>query len=466
MTQQPTRPYELSLTPASHRTCGIHEQPHGETIMTRQKLTRRTGVVSVLAVILLAVFSGISVAMVAMTNSSVQQSANHARIQSARFQADSGLGICMRNIAQARISPNSSQQQMLDELAAQVASIFQPLIGSQSVMYDGQTITIPQATLGGDGRYFTATIQMPDADKIRIRVTGHEGAVSRRVTMDCHLKAVRSRIFDFGLACNSRISIKGEILDAAELLGADILSATYSDDHAVMLGSKTVIEGEIHISNPNGYATWGNHVTVAGTTHNIADHIHPGIGPVHFPRPDISEWEQMNLNVLPQQYPQGTTFENIRIPANTKTTFAAHTTINGVLFIEAPNDIHFAGNCTINGVVITQDAKDTGSSSSLKFSGNVHTNGVDGTFLLAPGFDVTMSGNASGINGCMAAESFKLSGNAGGTIIGTMINYGDDLFEMTGNSKLTIRRTPKGHLPKGFYHAAMFVPDIDTYSEL
>ena len=72
MTQQPTRPYELSLTPASHRTCGTHEQPHGETIMTRQKLTRRTGVVSVLAVILLAVFSGISVAMVAMTNSSVQ----------------------------------------------------------------------------------------------------------------------------------------------------------------------------------------------------------------------------------------------------------------------------------------------------------------------------------------------------------------------------------------------------------
>jgi hypothetical protein len=433
--------------------------------MTMYKRTGRGGIVSVLAVILLAVLSGLSVAMVAFTNSSVQQAGNHARVQSAQFQAEGGLAICLRNIAAARISPNVSDQQMLSELATQLTPMFKPLLGEANVTYPNGVISVPHASLG-DGKSFCASMQLTDMGKIRLAVTGKDGDVTRSVTIECYPKAVRSRVFDFGLASNSPIAIKGEILDAAELLGADILTASYATDSVVTLGSQAVIEGEIFISNPSGYATWGNHVTVAGTTSNIAEHIHAGIGPVTFPQVNVDKYESMSLTVLTDKFPQNLTFTDIRIPANTKTSFAGGTTINGVLFIEAPNEVTFSGNCTINGVIVTQDASSLGDDSSLSFSGNVAATGLNGTCLLAPGFDVSMSGNASAVNGCMAAENFKLSGNAGGVIVGTLINYGNEMFEMTGNAKLTIVQTPDDHLPDGFLHAMMLVPDMDTYKEL
>jgi len=56
-----------------------------------------------------------------------------------------------------------------------------------------------------------------------------------------------------------------------------------------------------------------------------------------------------NVNSLPS------TLQNIRIKAGTNPTFN-DVLIEGVVFVETPNNVKFTGNATLQGVIVTQDA--------------------------------------------------------------------------------------------------------------
>ena len=90
---------------------------------------------------------------------------------------------------------------------------------------------------------------------------------------------------------------------------------------------------------------------------------------------------------------------------------------------------------------------------------------MPGAFILAPGFGLKFTGNFGTVNGCMAADEFKWTGNAGGTVHGMIINYSDSEFKLTGNSHLIFDRSDASGMPPGFTTSGKFSPDSGTYLE-
>ena len=73
-----------------------------------------------------------------------------------------------------------------------------------------------------------------------------------------------------------------------------------------------------------------------------------------------------------------------------------------------------------------------------------------GTFMMAPGFEVSMGGNFGTLNGCIAANGVNFYGTAGGTIGGSVLNYSDQPMVMEGNGDLFFNRTGETEIPVGF----------------
>jgi hypothetical protein len=128
--------------------------------------------------------------------------------------------------------------------------------------------------------------------------------------------------------------------------------------------------------------------------------------------------------------------------------------------------VTFTGNLNLTGVVVVQPPSGplNLSNNYIKFTGNTSTNGVaalpagakfdglrdlTGSFILAPGFEVEFTGNFSTINGSMVASQMDFTGNAGGTIRGSVLNYDDTNFTMTGNSHLTFDHSGMNSNPAG-----------------
>jgi hypothetical protein len=87
-----------------------------------------------------------------------------------------------------------------------------------------------------------------------------------------------------------------------------------------------------------------------------------------------------------------------------------------------------------------------------------------GSTLLAPGFDVSISGHSGSIGGIMLAESFTLSGSSGGVIDGTFIGLGDTMLTFTGGSSVA-RTKPSGPMPAGVRFPKKYRPIKKTYTE-
>jgi hypothetical protein len=90
---------------------------------------------------------------------------------------------------------------------------------------------------------------------------------------------------------------------------------------------------------------------------------------------------------------------------------------------------------------------------------------MPGASILAPGFGLTFTGHFGAVGGCMAADAFAWTGNANGTVHGSIINYGDSAFTLTGNSRITIDRSGSPAVPPGFSTPTRLTPVATSYRE-
>ena len=134
------------------------------------------------------------------------------------------------------------------------------------------------------------------------------------------------------------------------------------------------------------------------------------------------------------------------------------------------------------GVIVTADAGDNNfDTNPIDFRGTVTSQGVEalpdtpefhelrelsGTMMLAPGFGVSFSGNFGALNGAIVAETFAMTGDAGGTIYGPIISYGDAEIELGGSSAVRIDRSRYGTELPGLLHPVRLMPEAGTYKEL
>jgi hypothetical protein len=245
------------------------------------------------------------------------------------------------------------------------------------------------------------------------------------------------------------------------------------------------IQGDVSIVNPNAYVGIGGNCRIGGETGQEAvdNHVKFNADAVEFPTPDLTQFERFAMNIVDSSVSTSgnKSFENIRIIADTDPVFNGNVDITGVVYIESPNHVVFGGTTTIIGVVIAEGDLDAPDSRDiLDFSGNLNCQDVSqlpagsqfdelremtGTFILAPGFRVSFSGNFETITGVIAASGITFDGNARGTITNSIINYSDSPLAITGNSDLIIDRSNSVSNPSGFDSFIELVFDPESYSE-
>ncbi|GAH60067.1 unnamed protein product, partial [marine sediment metagenome] len=142
----------------------------------------------------------------------------------------------------------------------------------------------------------------------------------------------------------------------------------------------------------------------------------------------------------------------------------------------------FSGHVDITGIIVGDgDVNDNFGTNLITFLGTVSSHPVTdlpdesqfidlknetGTFLMAPGFNVSFGGNFSTLNGVIAANGIEFFGNAGGTVGGSVINYSNEPMTLTGNSDLFFEHSGAVEVPAGFDFDIELKYDPASYSEV
>lgn len=476
----------------------------------------RPGMTSVLAMLYLVLFASLAVGFYAATNTSVQVSSNERHARQAMLSTESGMEFMRHILGNVEIPANATSDQVWTQLCQQVASQINGT-GSGTANFNYvqaippaagvTTWTLPTLKLPGGGAC-TVTLAPNDANATTIDVTvlGLEpdlrtdktqgSAPNHRKIKVTYVKGPRaSEIFNYGVASRSAINMGGNavITGASGALNrGSVLSATSKAVPLTMTGSPK-ISGDFSFTNPNGAPTFGNG-TIAGynsSSSEFANHVHAGVTPPEFPTIDSSPFEKYvpgptdtGASVISASPPSSRkSFTNIRIKAGVNPSFAAGSVIQGVVFIETPNQVTFTGGVTIQGVIVVDQKNLTGDSSSnvIKFGGNVTHQGVEtlpnsgafaglpnlsGSFLLAPAFDLIMRGNTNNVGGTIVAGKIDIAGTAGANVKGTVINLDDTSVDMTGTSDIVISPSGSDKYPAGITFGSHFTPNPATYLEL
>jgi hypothetical protein len=259
-------------------------------------------------------------------------------------------------------------------------------------------------------------------------------------------------------------------------------------------GTPTVIIGGQGISGDVTYMDTAPKPSISaavGGTSNAAsiwtDHVHAISDSPEFPVVDTSIFKPyVQRNYVAGG--NGGVYENMKIPANTNPTFNGGDVVRGVMFIERPNSVKFNGNVQIQGtIVVDTDPTATGSAGNLStnvitFQGNGGTkSGVEslpaqpqfdglrnltGSFILAPGFSVNLTGNFGSVNGSIVGSQITVDGSASLIVKGTLINVDPNLLLVKGNGTVTIASTGTTNYPSGLRFGSHYFPVPGSYREV
>ena len=451
----------------------------------------RRGIASVLAMLYLVLFSTLAIGFYAATTTLAETTCNYRRIAEAQNAAEAGMQFMRYQLAMMTIPATTPQNQLFAAVFTQLGTAMNNTgnLAGGTISSDGATIYIPGNTaqtisLDANNTRFRARV-IQNGPQLRVIVNGYSSTgLKRSVQMDYSVAQRASAIFDYGVASKSAIGMNGNvtITGLTNPAAGSVLSATYSTNTPLTMIGNCSISGDVSLVNPNSNVSISSSSSIAGSSSasTYSSHIHKGVEMPEFPTVDTSPFVAYATNDITAARPAGRSFSNIRIKANTNPSFAANTTLTGVIYIETPNQVSFAGNLTIQGVVVTQN-NPTGNTTtnSISFGGNVSMSGVEtlptsfgnlrtltGSAVLAPDFAVSFSGNFGSISGSIIASKMAFSGNASGTITGSVINLDDTAMTFSGNDTIKIQSQGTNNFPAGVRFGSDYVPLSDTYLEI
>jgi len=449
----------------------------------------RKGVALIISMIFILIFSALAVAMATMSGTNVQIAENQRKADRARACAESGLEVIRHWLSYVSIPGDTPPTQRF----CLIKTSFQSAVDGISNItpdYSGSYIAIPSVTLdSANGRSFSAQITQIDLETLQVDVTGTCGEVTKTISVNYVFGTRADTVFDFGVATKGPLSLTGNV----ELDGANVSveSSVYieSEDSllALSIEGNSQIAGDVTITNPLATVNLqGGQASIGGETGQdaIDNHVSFGAPTTEFPTPNPAYFEDYATNIVDSatDTTADATFENIRIAAGTNPTFSGNITLNGIVFIEMPNVVTFTGNTTITGIIVGNGSlEDNSGTNQINFYGNIDSYDVNtlpnepqfadirneaGTFLLAPGFHLSFGGNFSTLSGAIAGNGVEFSGNAGGTINGSILNYSNAEMTLAGNSDLYFNRSGTTQFPVGFVPRIVFRYDPNSYSEV
>lgn len=253
---------------------------------------------SLLAMLFLVLMAGLAIGFYALTASSIQVARSEVQVSDAAAAAESGLAFMRYELARVRVPPGTGRADLLAALHAQLAGNMQdtPNLGSNTVGFDGSTVTIPAAPgqylfVAPDGARFRAALTQ-SGDRVVLRVTGRHRAdgVSRTLQLAFD-PARRGGLLDFAIASRGQITTDGSSRiygspdkTTARVLSADVVSAT-----PIVAGGKE-IGGDLSIvSETAAVDVQGSSVGGSTDPDDIqANHVHKGVPAPEFPTVEIA----------------------------------------------------------------------------------------------------------------------------------------------------------------------------------
>jgi len=451
---------------------------------------RQQGSALVLSLIFVVMFSALAVSMAGLSGANVQIADNHRKLDNARACAESGLEILRYWLSKVEISGTTEANQRFSQLGTSLQSELSAAgVTNITPTYTSSTISITDVPLNSSlGHSFSATLTSVDSNNVRLDVTGHYRSFDRTVCANYVFGTRASTVFDFGVASKGPISLTGNV--ELEGINIEVESNAYIESESALLALSIVgnshIAGEVKIVNPSAYVCLqGGQAGIGGETGEAAmEHVEIGVAPCEFPEMNPAQFIPYATRVLDasDDTSADATYENLRIPAGMNPSFSGQATLKGVVFIEAPNVVTFTGNVDITAIIVTNgDPADDSGTNQLRFTGNVAGHPITelpqtsqfqglhdqiGTFILAPGFHVGFGGSFSTLCGAIAANGIELWGSAGGTVLGSIINYSQNQMTLQGNTDLYFNRSGLDEVPAGFVPELVMQYDPSSYSEV
>jgi Tfp pilus assembly protein PilX len=449
----------------------------------------RKGVALIIAMLFLAIFGALAVAMTSMSSTNVEAAANQKKAGRALASAESGLEIMRHVMGEVAISGNTNSTEIISAMKTSMQNAMDGFSMAELTTNDSwlTTINVPAITLNAaTNQSFTVKVTQISPLVLNMDVTGAAGEITRTVRVKYGLDKRNNSVFDFGVATRGPLLLQGNISVEGVTLAsdADVYIESLNNDTALTIIGKSSIEGDVKIVNPDAAPLLGPQAEIAGDKGTAAlGHVEIGAPPTEFPEPDPKEFlSYATGTVIQPGDPLPTILTNVVIAPGVNPKFTSDTAINGVLYIQQPNIVEFGGNVDITGFIVCEGDYDTPlANNQLIFRGNVSSLPVTeldaadpqfedirtqtGTFCLAPGFSISMGGSFGTLNGAIAANGIEFFGNAGGTIAGSVINYSETPMTLSGNSDIFFNRTGITEIPAGFVPEFILSYDAGSYEE-
>jgi len=442
-----------------------------------------TGSVLVVALVFLALFTALAVAIAASADINMTIARNRLESHQAGALAETGLLLLGKHLGGLEVIGDSDAENLHQALASHLVTAWNgsSMLNAGDIWGDVEGVHFPPiAIVRGDGRsgavdvFLSADGGAAAKPTITIESAGRFGKAVRSVSYRMTTVDSWTLLSRYGIASRSNIQMSGnaQVVGVNEPKEGSILSATYVEMEAITLTGGVYVSGDVAVSNPEASISKTGKVCIDGSE------IY-GAAEVHWPTANPALFKPYATNVITSPPAPGTVLSNIYIPANKNLTFNSDVTINGVVYIESPNQIKFNGNLTLCGMIVTDQA-DNPAANTITFAGNTSVLGVENlpagsqydglrdlteTFLLAPGFGAKFTGGFTTLNGSMVASGFEFSGNAGGTIRGSVVNLSDSYFVVKGTVSLRFDHQNANPNPAGLIRPYIVVCVPGSYEE-
>jgi len=214
---------------------------------------KHKGVVLIVAMIFVLIFSALAVSMAAMSGTNVQLASNHHKVNSALSAAESGLE-CGRYII-AKTLPfldstayntvtDAQANEVWSRLCAQVQA--QPWVNDQA-QQTATVITTPAANYGATNGSFQVMFYRAGTHSIRLEGIGNDGQVTRRVSIETTIEK-DTEVLNYAVASRGRMWLTGESTIHGDIFSswdcAEISPFNMTNDTSVLGTVNTVLSLE------------------------------------------------------------------------------------------------------------------------------------------------------------------------------------------------------------------------------
>ena len=211
---------------------------------------RYKGVVLVISMIFILIFSALAVSMAELSGSNAQLAINHHKVNSALSAAQSGLECGRYIIAETLPLLDSTAYNMVTEaqanevwstLCAQVQA--QPWVSGQA-QQTSTAITTPATNYGATNSSFQVMFYRDGTHSIRLQGIGNDGQVTRRVSIDTTIQKDND-VLNYAVASRGRMWLTGESTIHGDIFStwdrAEISPYNMTSDSSVLGTVNTVL---------------------------------------------------------------------------------------------------------------------------------------------------------------------------------------------------------------------------------